>query len=394
MILPPSPIGSGGVLQFTLPKGRKITQITTFTPLTNGPGPTHVYLIEDDDVLILVDTGIPTGLLKDIFFLCRRQNMPSMIKNLPNDCSEKELIRGINAAGHSPRDIDLLIITHGHPDHYMLGNMIVEKSGAKVLAHLLDTGLLYNPWGFILEEVELWPKMVITGMPMPEGRVPELKKAINKIIIPQINRLSLKVDRAIIYDGPLALTEYKSEWIEVRNFPGHTQGALCLILGVDMEEERAMICGDTVLYPISPHPDDLVDYLATLGNLRMIGGVSLVLPAHGDCIKHLYKRASSLEKHHYRRLKITYDFCRTPKCAWEIASLPGYFDVFIDPIKFNPLAAKEILMHLELLEKAGGIFRSHFDGTTVYFQNRGLPFRKVKEKVMEIVANREFARFQ
>ncbi|MDY7038865.1 MAG: hypothetical protein SV375_22265, partial [Thermodesulfobacteriota bacterium] len=105
-IIPPSGLGSGGVTQFTLPEGRKVTRITTFIPEEEGPGPMHAYLIEDTK-LILVDTGIPTGFLKELSRFWQRGGTPSHIKDLPDDYSEQELIRGINAAGHSVKDIDI-----------------------------------------------------------------------------------------------------------------------------------------------------------------------------------------------------------------------------------------------------------------------------------------------
>lgn len=387
-ILPPTDIGSGGVTQFTLPKGRKVTQITTFTPVIDGPGPTNVYLIEAD-ILILVDTGIPTGLLKEIFFSWRRKSIPYQMKKLSSDYSEKELVKGINAAGYSLRDIDLLLITHGHPDHYLLGNKIIELSGAKVLAHILDTELICNPWNFIDKEVKLWEKTLVTGMPMPEGRLPELMK----IIMAQPNGLSLTVDHVILSDGPLTAIGHKIDWIEVRNLPGHTPGGLGFVLGTDLEEERVIICGDTLLHSISPHPDDLVDYLATLKTLKLIKGVSLALPGHGNPIESLTPRVNFLESHHHRRLKLTYDYCRNPKSVWQISTLPGYFDLPVDPEKFNPLAATETLVHLELLEKAGGIYRPKSSGDVLYFQNKGYLFEEVYEKVIEIVEKRRQNRF-
>ena len=383
-ILNHSPLGSGGVSQFTLPEDRKVTRITTFIPEEDGPGPMHAYLIEDTK-LILVDTGIPTGFLKELSRFWQRGSTPSHIKDLPDDYSEQELIRGINAAGHSVKDIDILFITHGHPDHYLIGNSIVEKSGARVLAHLLDTGSIHNPWRFILEGVELWTSILLTGMPVPRGRIKKLREAMKRIIMDQQDSVSLNVDEAILSDGPLTARGYKSEWIEVRHFPGHSPGGLCLILGTDMEENRVMISGDTLLYPISPHPDNLVDYLATLRDFMMLEGISLVLPAHGETIEDFHGRVSFLKEHHKKRLRLTYDFCNSPGTIWEIANIPGYFDIPLNPKVFNPMAGREALIHVELLEKAGGLTRSHYEGPVCYFRNKGRPFEEVYEQAMEIV---------
>ena len=56
------PMGTGRVKEYRLGRKRRMFQITTFCPDLIGPGPTNLYLIEDD-VLILVDTGLPTDLV-------------------------------------------------------------------------------------------------------------------------------------------------------------------------------------------------------------------------------------------------------------------------------------------------------------------------------------------
>ncbi|MDY7033533.1 MAG: hypothetical protein SVY10_16695, partial [Thermodesulfobacteriota bacterium] len=98
-IRPNSDMASGRVKQYTLSKGRKITQITTFCPDIIGPGPTHVYVIEDK-MLTLVDTGIPTHLAKNFFYYWRNQPIPQDVKDLPDNHSETELITGLKEAGY------------------------------------------------------------------------------------------------------------------------------------------------------------------------------------------------------------------------------------------------------------------------------------------------------
>ena len=78
-LLPRSRLDSGLVRQFTVPGSRtRITQITTFCPDVIGPGPTNLYLI-DGQALILVDAGMPTYLAKMFFYQWRNQTMPGRI---------------------------------------------------------------------------------------------------------------------------------------------------------------------------------------------------------------------------------------------------------------------------------------------------------------------------
>lgn len=116
-----SSAGSGQVRRFELTDGQAtITQITTFCPDTIGPGATHLYLIETD-ALVLLDTGLPTALAKAFFYQWRNQPMPAEVEQLPSNQSEQEFDDALKLAGYRVSDIDLIVISHGHPDHYSYG---------------------------------------------------------------------------------------------------------------------------------------------------------------------------------------------------------------------------------------------------------------------------------
>ena len=135
VIRPHSEIGSGRVKQYIFPKGRKVTQITTFCPDIIGPGPTHVYVIEDK-VLTMVDTGIPTYLAKELFYYWRNQKIPSEVKSLPDDFSETELITGLKEVGYSLSGL----INEIKPAAQILEEMIEEA--ADILTSKLSERLL------------------------------------------------------------------------------------------------------------------------------------------------------------------------------------------------------------------------------------------------------------
>ncbi|WOF16855.1 MBL fold metallo-hydrolase [Methanoplanus sp. FWC-SCC4] len=52
--------------------------------------------------------------------------------------SEHDILDKIAAVGKSPEDVDLIIVTHGHPDHAGSAFGLRSKTGAKVLMHHLD----------------------------------------------------------------------------------------------------------------------------------------------------------------------------------------------------------------------------------------------------------------
>jgi glyoxylase-like metal-dependent hydrolase (beta-lactamase superfamily II) len=371
-------MGTGRVKKYRLGRKRRLFQITTFCPDLIGPGPTHVYLIEDD-ALILVDTGLPTGLAKDMFYYWRNQRIPADVEALEDDYSEKELLSGLELTGHDAKDIDFVIISHGHPDHYLLGKKLVEMSGAKVAAHVCDTDMICNPWRMIKFILERRPALRAMGMPLPKplGR----KGALGS----EAPDFSLHVDYPIAFDGKLRLDGFEKDSIHLKRYPGHSPGGMAILLHDDDGKETIMLCGDTLLYPITPHPDDLVSYLRSLKAMRKHEDVALVLPAHGKAMANLHKRLDFLEKHHKHRLHLTYKACTRPQSIWQIATMRQYFTVKVDPARFNPLAGTEAYLHVELLQMAGGLHVSYRDGRIHYFENSGEKFEAVYERVQNLL---------
>ena len=373
--------GSGRVRRYVLPGGKlRVTQITTFCPDIIGPGPAHLYLIEGQ-ALILIDAGIPTDLAKAMFYYTRAQLIPREIEALPPDYSEQERQAGLELAGCALEDLDLLVITHGHPDHFFMGRSVVSRSKAGVMAHILDTPMISNPWGFLSMIVSRRPRVRATGMPPPPGEDP---KNLGQGFNPHALGLALDVNHPVFEEGPLSLNGSAVKGVQIKHLPGHSPGSLGLVVGAP-GKPKVLICGDVLLYPITPHPDDLLVYLRTLNELSRLDDIALVLPAHGMAFRDLKKRIAQLKAHHRRRLKMTYDACRKPKCIWDIATMKGYFDVYVDPEKFNPMAGNEALVHMELMQLAGGLERIEIKDGVHYYLSSPEPFHRIYGRIMDIV---------
>lgn len=374
-------IGSGRVRRLVLSDGKtRITQITTFCPDLIGPGPTHVYLIEGD-ALVMLDAGIPTYLAKAFFYHWRNQPMPPEVQALPADHSERELLEGLRLAGYRPSDIDVLVISHGHLDHFMMAPTILARSDARVAAHVIDTPGMCNPWALLHMVVSRQEQMRATGMPHADGSRERVREAVEGRFGFDPGAFAVKVDAPLLDDGPLTLNGSVVPGVEVRHIPGHTPGSIGLLAG--SQGGKALMCGDVLLFPITPHPDELFVYLKTLERLKDLEGVEIVLPAHGKAIHDLRARAEFLLLHHKKRLKKTYESCREPRCVWDIAAMPRYFDTYVDPGKFNFLAGSEALVHMEMLAMVNGLHRAHIDNSVHYFRNSGEPFEDVYARILE-----------
>ncbi len=225
---------------------------------------------------------------------------------------------------------------------------------------------------------------------MPPARTPEElmgEAAVRGLNLESLG-VSIKVDSPLLGDGPLTTRGSAIEGIEVRHLPGHSPGSIGLMVG-KAGTGKVLLCGDVLLNPITPHPDDLLVYLQTLETLEKYDEVALVLPAHGQEITDLKSRVRFLKEHHRNRLKQTFEACSVPRCVWDIATMEDYFDTYVDPKKFNFLAGLEALVHLELLNMVGGLQRIDIRGRVHYFLNSREPFKQVYGRITDLVTNKK-----
>lgn len=139
----------------------------------------RVYLIESD-TLTLVDTGP--------FWSARR------------------VLDYIEAIGRRPEELELVLMTHSHPDHYNGARSLNRRTGARLLAHPADTKTHRN------SEVRLRPQLpFLRGTPL---------------------------DRTVEEGELLPI----SDGVRVIHTPGHTPGSVCYLL----EGKGVLFSGDTL----------------------------------------------------------------------------------------------------------------------------------------------------
>jgi glyoxylase-like metal-dependent hydrolase (beta-lactamase superfamily II) len=336
--------GNGMLLRMKLPSGIEIFGLPTENDYGGDwdLGPTWNYLVMLDKPF-LVDTG--------------RLGMG------------KTLLEMMKAVGIEGKDLDSIVISHGHEDHDGALAEMVERTRAEVKAHsVYDRLIRYYP-----EEA---PPDFRKGFPalcwrcfMPESFISENCLEYHR------TRSRLKI-RAI-REGNCEL----SDAVDICHVPGHSPDALALIMGGE-----AILVGDTVLPGITPWPSQeaffhpvkeilspgythaeeifgLRAYIRSLKRLKEIGrdfGELLVLPAHRLFYENqwnevvLGKRVDELVEHHIQRCSAVLEIVRQKqKTAREIAlehfeerQLKGYGIL---------MAENEIFSHCELLEACGDI---------------------------------------
>jgi glyoxylase-like metal-dependent hydrolase (beta-lactamase superfamily II) len=140
-----------------------------------GLGYVNAYLVVTDDGLVLVDTGLPRGYAR--------------------------LERAITDAQRSVGEIRTVLVTHWHPDHTGGLTRVRSASGARVVAHAVDTP-------------------VITG----SRRAP--LKPVMKVASPFMGDAGhAPVDEVLSGDGPFSLPGFTAV-----HTPGHTEGHVSFLL--------------------------------------------------------------------------------------------------------------------------------------------------------------------
>ena len=173
---------------------------------------------------------------------------------------------GLAKASVNPKDIQLIILTHGHWDHIGSASDIKELTGAKVLMHQKDMKFLDERYPSQPPGFSAWGKTLST---------------ILKLYSPLIKIPAFEVD--IILDGKgISLEEYGIPG-KVIHTPGHTRGSVSILM-----DSGEIFAGDLAMnkFPMRPNPGLPVfgdDMQVVKESWRRVldMGAKTVYPAHG-----------------------------------------------------------------------------------------------------------------
>lgn len=297
---------------------------TIAVPGPEAVGPLNAYLVLGEET-VLIDPG---------------SNVDGSLGELRRTLEEHITIE----------EIDRILITHPHSDHFGNAAALKEETGAEVLAHG-DAAEIVQAYGLHREKQAAFFEGFMERMGVPGS---DAAIADN---LPPAGDVSVEVDREL-EDGE----ELLDGTLECIHTPGHAPGAVCFRFG------DSVFTGDTVLENITPNPlmqvpddgdvphnslDTYLDSLRKLESLEPEKG----LPGHGPPVEHLERRIGQILAHHEERKEDVYQILAAPKTPFDVMQelFPG-----IDRDKYF-FGMSEAFGHLELLVEEGRVEKREND---------------------------------
>jgi glyoxylase-like metal-dependent hydrolase (beta-lactamase superfamily II) len=255
---------------------------------------------------------------------------------------------GLRERGYSISDVDRILLTHPHTDHFGLARQIVERSGARMIAHSDATRVLVDPRTYDEQRQRFFrPFFESMGVPV-------------QIVETAISHLtdSLEYKQPVMVDQELTDGDRIDIGVELTaiHTPGHDPGSICFVSLSD----KVAFTGDHVLDHMTPNPlltispdtenertRSLPSYLKSLHRIQNFD-IDVAHAGHGDSIQDLDARVQKILDHHHDRKERIAGLVeqRGPITAYELMQelFPGISTRQI------LTGMSEVIGHLDLLE--------------------------------------------
>lgn len=284
---------------FELGKGTKIHRL----PLQVFPNFwAYVYLVQSNDLRILIDAGSGTN------------------------TSHDDLLRGFQQAGLELSHVTHILLTHAHIDHYGGLTKLKPLTNAKICCHKLDVQTVsHHEARTALIAHRLASFLADAGLAKDE-----IESLVNVYRLTKALFQSIPVD--FTYD---ALKEHIPV-MEYIHLPGHCPGHVALRI------EDAIFCGDMLVEGVTPHlvPESIYPnsglghYLDSLEKLKgWAAGTRLILNGHDEAITDLPAQIDATHQNIRRRMHRAVEAVREPLTMAEICNFvydnPGGYNLLL-----------------------------------------------------------------
>ncbi|HEY7070724.1 MAG TPA: MBL fold metallo-hydrolase, partial [Acidimicrobiales bacterium] len=276
---------------------------------------------------------------------------------------------GLGELGASMRDVQGVLVTHIHPDHYGLAGRIREASGAWISLHPADARLIQDRY---IEPTDLLERMgqMLRRMGAPEEEIATLQS----VAMPVRSFVDPVLPDILLEDGErpdVPGWDLSAIWT-----PGHTPGHLCFW----EPRNELLLTGDHVLPRITPNvsynpqasDNPLGDFLAALDRLDEYEPDE-VLPAHEHRFDDLHGRIDQLRRHHAERFReVVAAIADGDSTSWGIARRMTWSRPW-DEIDgwMRRAAVGEAMAHLLALRRRGVVAEIEAEGEPTRWELRG-----------------------
>lgn len=289
----------------------------------------NLWLLEDGDGWILVDTGFNSAVTRDLW----AELFEGVFKRFP------------------PKK---LVCTHHHPDHMGLAGWLTHTYNIPLWATQKEWDAFHR-WGRLDSEtlIPLMRTFYQRGGVSQERQERDLKR--RQV---QWSRKHLESETLNVLKAGDAIHANGKAWV-VTIGEGHAPELAALYNA----EDGLLISGDQVLPRISPNvsvmPFDLdanplKEFMDSLAKFRELPEETLVLPSHKLPFTGLHARIDALLSHHEERLADGLAACRDGMPAAEVTSV--LFPRALNDHQYF-FAFGETLAHLNFLWRAGSLSR-------------------------------------
>ena len=306
-------------------------------PVAAFPGlVANVYIIGDGQSLVLVDTG--SG---------REESNKDLMAGL-------EAIRERFGVTIGLADLDCILITHGHIDHFGGLPFVRRESDAPIGVHRLDRRVLSH-----YEE-----RVVVASR-----RLETFLRGAGVPVKYRANLMAMYLFAKGIYystpvqftmeDGRPALDEGIMENIGVVHVPGHCPGQ------VNLRVDDILLTADHVLSFTTPHqaPESITNnmglghYLDSLAKIEKVAGIRLALGGHEEPMADLHGRVGQIREMHQERLFKILELAKEPMSTAAISQA-----LFGQVSSYHVLLAlEETGAHVEYLYQLGELAAANLD---------------------------------
>ncbi len=263
-------------------------------------------------------------------------------------------------------DIEQVVLTHHHPDHYGMSGWFQIQSDAPVYLSEPSYRLAIRLWG---EEQTLTQELYLFFL--RHGMEPSLARQMIPHMDSFIPLVSPQPKITLMNEGELITlgdTAYRSIMTS-----GHATGHLSFY----NENTQIMFCGDQVIPQISPNisyipgndPNPLLSFMDSL-ELLFEYEVTKAYPGHRDPFDTFAARIEEILEHHEQRLTKITNLLEHPVTAFEMCNLLFGSKLPIHQLRF---AMGETIAHLVYLAANKSAFEQEHNGLILYQRQRKKP---------------------